>query len=90
MRRFRRCAADHADASARAQFDAHRADLGYGLLLLRYTRDPAAATPEQIDRAAWSTVPNVPVLFWSFRFMVAFGHVLHFAFCDRFLLLGAP
>ncbi len=58
---------------ARAQFEEHRADLGYGLLLLRYVRDPAAATSEQIDRAAWSTVPNVPVLFWSFRFMVALG-----------------
>jgi cytochrome d ubiquinol oxidase subunit I len=40
---------------------------------LRYTRDPAAATPAQIEEAAWSTVPNVPVLFWSFRFMVALG-----------------
>jgi cytochrome d ubiquinol oxidase subunit I len=58
--------ADQANADARAQFEAHRADLGYGLLLLRYTRDPAAATSEQIERAAWSTVPNVPVLFWCF------------------------
>jgi cytochrome d ubiquinol oxidase subunit I len=58
---------------ARARFYAHRRDLGYGLLLLRYTPDPAAATSDQIDRAAWSTVPNVPVLFWSFRFMVALG-----------------
>src|SRR5271165_6785663 len=33
--------ADHADAKARAEFDAHRADLGYGLLLLRYRNDPA-------------------------------------------------
>jgi cytochrome d ubiquinol oxidase subunit I len=65
--------AANGDHDARVQFDAHRVDLGYGLLLLRYTRDPAAATSEQIDRAAWSTVPNVPVLFWSFRFMVALG-----------------
>src|SRR5262249_33379251 len=61
------------DVAARAQFEAHRANLGYGLLLLRYTRDPSSATPEQIEQAAWSTVPNVPVLFWSFRFMVALG-----------------
>jgi len=54
--------ANPADAQARAQFKAHGGDLGYGLLLLRYTRNPAAATPEQIDRAAWSTVPNVPAL----------------------------
>jgi cytochrome bd ubiquinol oxidase subunit I len=61
------------DADARAQFEAHHADLGYGLLLLRYVQNPAEATPAQIDQAAWSTVPNVPVLFWCFRIMVAIG-----------------
>jgi cytochrome d ubiquinol oxidase subunit I len=78
--------ADHSDQVAHAQFDAHRADLGYGLLLLRYTRNPATATPEQIDRAAWSTVPNVPVLFWSFRFMVALGLFLIALFATAFYL----
>jgi cytochrome d ubiquinol oxidase subunit I len=78
--------AGHADAAAHAEFNAHRSDLGYGLLLLRYTRDPAAATPEQIDRAAWSTVPNVPVLFWSFRFMVALGLILIALFATAFYL----
>ena len=61
------------DCVARRTFDAHVGDLGYGLLLLRYTDRPARATPEQIDQAAWSTVPSVPVLFWSFRFMVGLG-----------------
>jgi cytochrome d ubiquinol oxidase subunit I len=78
--------ADHGNENARVQFDAHRADLGYGLLLLRYTRDPATATPDQIDRAAWSTVPNVPVLFWSFRFMVAIGLFLIALFTTAFYL----
>jgi cytochrome d ubiquinol oxidase subunit I len=78
--------ADHANVDARARFDAHRADLGYGLLLLRYTRDPSAATPDEIDRAAWSTVPNVPVLFWSFRFMVAAGFILIALFATAFYL----
>lgn len=78
--------ADHDNESARVQFDAHRADLGYGLLLLRYTRDPAAATPDEIERAAWSTVPNVPVLFWSFRFMVAIGLFLIALFASSFYL----
>jgi cytochrome d ubiquinol oxidase subunit I len=68
-----RMRASPADAAARAQFDAHRADLGYGLLLLRYVARPADATPDDVGRAAWSTVPNVPVLFWSFRVMVALG-----------------
>jgi cytochrome d ubiquinol oxidase subunit I len=61
------------DTEARAQFDAHRADLGYGLLLLRYVRNPSDATAEQITQAAWSTVPEVPVLFWCFRVMVGLG-----------------
>jgi cytochrome bd ubiquinol oxidase subunit I len=78
--------ADHKNERARAEFDAHRADLGYGLLLLRYTNNPATATPEQIDRAAWSTVPNVPVLFWSFRLMVAVGLFLIALFATAFYL----
>jgi cytochrome d ubiquinol oxidase subunit I len=78
--------AGDAGEKIRSQFDAHRADLGYGLLLLRYTRNPAAATAEQIDRAAWSTVPNVPVLFWSFRFMVGIGMFLIALFAAAFYL----
>ncbi len=52
--------------------------LGYGLLLKKYTEDVTKATPEQINKAAWDTVPNVPLMFWSFRIMV--GCALFFAF----------
>jgi cytochrome d ubiquinol oxidase subunit I len=65
--------ANPADTDAKTQFEAHQADLGYGLLLLRYVQNPSEATPAQIDQAAWSTVPNVPVLFWCFRIMVGIG-----------------
>src|SRR5262249_16870234 len=58
------------DADARAMLAAHAPDLGYGLLLKRYAPNVTDATPEQIEKAAWDTVPNVPVLFWAFRFMV--------------------
>jgi cytochrome d ubiquinol oxidase subunit I len=78
--------ADHANKNAHEQFDAHRGDMGYGLLLLGYTRSPATATPAEIDRAAWSTIPNVPVLFWSFRFMVALGFFLIGLFAAAFYL----
>ncbi|MEP7314343.1 MAG: cytochrome ubiquinol oxidase subunit I [Pseudomonadota bacterium] len=78
--------ANPADSALRERFDAHRADLGYGLLLLRYVQDPANATPADIDRAAWSTVPNVPVLFWSFRFMVALGFFFIALFSAAFYL----
>jgi len=68
------------------RFEANQADLGYGLLLLRFTDNPAAATPQQIDAAAWSTVPNVPVLFWSFRLMVALGLYFIALFATAFYL----
>jgi cytochrome d ubiquinol oxidase subunit I len=68
------------------RFEANQADLGYGLLLLRFTDSPAAATPQQIDAAAWSTVPNVPVLFWCFRLMVALGLFFIALFATAFYL----
>jgi cytochrome d ubiquinol oxidase subunit I len=74
------------DAAARALFEEHRADLGYGLLLLRYVADPARATPEQIEQAAWSTVPDVSVLFWCFRVMVGVGLTLIALFATAFYL----
>jgi cytochrome d ubiquinol oxidase subunit I len=74
------------DAAARALFEEHRADLGYGLLLLRYVEDPARATPGQIEAAAWSTVPDVAVLFWCFRVMVGIGLLLILLFATAFYL----
>ena len=65
--------AQHDDAAARADFDAHKADLGYALLLKRVLANPLTATSTDIDQAAASTIPNVPVLFWSFRIMVGCG-----------------
>jgi len=74
------------DADMLRRFDSHRADLGYGLLMLRYVDDPARATASQIDTAAWSTVPNVPVIFWSFRCMVALGGYFIVLFAAAFYL----
>lgn len=70
---LRQLRAHPADRQARERFEAHQADIGYGLLLLKFARDPALATAAEIDAAAWSTVPNVPLLFWTFRLMVALG-----------------
>ena len=64
---------DRGNAELRKTLDAHVGDLGYALLLKRFRPDVQNATPEQIDAAALSTIPNVPVLFWSFRFMVGLG-----------------
>jgi cytochrome d ubiquinol oxidase subunit I len=62
-----------ADAGAQAQLNAHAGDLGYALLLKRYTDKVIDATPAQIQQAAWDTVPGVLPLFWAFRFMVGLG-----------------
>jgi cytochrome d ubiquinol oxidase subunit I len=55
------------------RFDATSGSLGYAYLLKRYVDDPRQATPEQIDKAAWDTVPTVVPLFWGFRVMVGLG-----------------
>jgi cytochrome d ubiquinol oxidase subunit I len=62
-----------ADDTIRADFEAHKADLGYGLLLKKYTVDVSQSTPEMIARAARDTIPDVVPMFWTFRLMVALG-----------------
>lgn len=64
---------DRGNMALRATLDAHAADLGYALLLKRLRPDVQNATDDEIARAANSTIPDVPVLFWAFRLMVAIG-----------------
>ncbi|HTD28521.1 MAG TPA: cytochrome ubiquinol oxidase subunit I, partial [Xanthomonadaceae bacterium] len=78
--------ADPTNADKRATFLGLREDLGFGLLTLRYTSDPASADESMIDHAAWDTVPNVPVLFWSFRLMVGLGFFFIALFGSAFYL----
>lgn len=59
------------DQQAQKKLADHEGNLGYSLLLKRYTQNITDATPQQIHKAAWDTVPDVPLLFWSFRLMVA-------------------
>lgn len=74
------------DPAARAQFEAHKRDLGYSLLLKRQMADPRAATPQQIEAAAWDTVPSVPLMFWSFRIMAAIGFAMIALFATAFVI----
>lgn len=60
-------------AETRARFEAHVNDIGYGMLLLRYTDDPAHATSAQVEQAARDSIPNAAPLFFSFRLMVGCG-----------------
>lgn len=59
--------AGNTDPAIRAAFNDAKQDLGYGLLLKRYTDKVVDATEEQIKSAAKDTIPNVAPLFWSFR-----------------------
>jgi cytochrome d ubiquinol oxidase subunit I len=74
------------DAAARQQFDAHVGDLGYGLLLKRYTPHVTDATQQQIDAAALDTIPAVLPLFFSFRVMVGLGFYFIALFGTMFVL----
>ena len=77
---------DPRNAAARAQFELHKRDLGYALLLKRQVADPRAATPQQIEAAAWDTVPSVPLMFWSFRVMAGIGFLMIALFGGAFVL----
>jgi cytochrome d ubiquinol oxidase subunit I len=56
-----------------ARFARYQADLGFGLLLKKYTSDVSHASPAMIDAAVNDTVPQVAPMFWTFRMMVGLG-----------------
>ncbi|MDO6618542.1 MULTISPECIES: cytochrome ubiquinol oxidase subunit I [unclassified Shewanella] len=68
----------------RADFEMTKGDLGYGLLLKRYTENVVDATEEQIKAAAKDSIPNVAPMFWSFRIMVACGVIMLLVFAAAF------
>ncbi|MCG7487993.1 cytochrome ubiquinol oxidase subunit I [Vibrio sp. Of14-4] len=68
-----------------AAFDEVKGDLGYGLLLKRYTENVVDASEEQIQAAADDSIPTVWPLFWSFRIMVACGFIMLFVFGAAFV-----
>jgi cytochrome d ubiquinol oxidase subunit I len=71
---------------AKAAFAAAERDLGYALLLRRYSADITAATPDQMAAAVNDLVPNVPVLFWAFRTMAGLGFYFILLFATAFYL----
>jgi cytochrome d ubiquinol oxidase subunit I len=75
------------DVAARATFETHRRDLGYGLLLKRYVADPRLADAATIKKASWDTVPNVPLMFFAFRAMAGIGFLMIGLFATAFLLV---
>ena len=73
------------DSEAKARFEAHKADLGFGLLLKKYVVDVRQATPEMIQRAVDDTIPRVTPMFWAFRAMVAAGFAMLALFALSFV-----
>ncbi len=68
----------------RQRFAEHKADLGYGLLLKKYTDKVVDADAAMIEKAANDTIPKVAPLFWTFRVMVACGFTMLFIFAMAF------
>ncbi|HET8695458.1 MAG TPA: cytochrome ubiquinol oxidase subunit I [Aquabacterium sp.] len=64
------------DTAAAETLRQHQADLGFGLLLRKYTTDVSQATPEMIQKAVDSTIPRVTPMFWAFRVMVGLGFAM--------------
>ena len=78
---------DPTNKAAEKQLKAHVDNLGYALLLKKYTDDVTHATPAMINMAAWDTVPtSVAALFWAFRGMVACGIYFILLFAIGFYL----
>lgn len=60
----------------KAKFNTVKNDLGFGLLLKRYTESVVDASDAQVKQAAADTIPNVGPTFWSFRVMMIAGGLI--------------
>ena len=72
------------DPSVRDEFNNVKKDLGYGLLLKRYTPNVADATEAQIKQATQDSIPRVAPLYFAFRIMVACGVLMLFIIAVSF------
>ncbi|MGL4487501.1 MAG: cytochrome ubiquinol oxidase subunit I [Yersinia sp. (in: enterobacteria)] len=68
--------AGEASPAVREAFSKAKQDLGYGLLLKRYTPNVTDATEEQIQLAVRDSIPRVLPLYFAFRIMVACGVIM--------------
>jgi cytochrome d ubiquinol oxidase subunit I len=65
-------------------FNAVKKDLGYGLLLKKYTASVVDANEQQIKQAALDSIPQVASIFWTFRVMVLSGVLMLLLFACAF------
>ncbi|MGR9116639.1 MAG: cytochrome ubiquinol oxidase subunit I [Gammaproteobacteria bacterium] len=73
------------DQQTLTAFEQVRQDLGYGLLVKRYTENVVDATDEQMESAVQDSIPRVAPLFWTFRLMVACGFIMLTVFILAFI-----
>jgi cytochrome d ubiquinol oxidase subunit I len=75
------------NSDAKLAFQQYQSDLGYGLLLKKYSENVVDATEEQIQLAAHDLKPAVKPLFFSFRLMVGCALWFIALFATGFYLL---
>ncbi len=63
----------NSDPAVRQMFEQNKQDLGYGLLLKRYTPEIGNATEAQIQQATKDSIPRVAPVYFAFRIMVLSG-----------------
>ncbi|MBT0731413.1 cytochrome ubiquinol oxidase subunit I [Rosenbergiella nectarea] len=73
------------DRAVREAFESHKKDLGYGLLLKRYTPNVSDATEAQIQQATKDSIPSVAPLYFSFRIMVLCGVLMFLVIAASFI-----
>ncbi|MFW8566384.1 cytochrome ubiquinol oxidase subunit I [Orrella sp. 11846] len=79
---------DPQDAHAMAIFEAHKDDIGYGLLVQKYAPDGdlTQITEREVELAAKDTIPEVWAIFWAFRIMVGLGLLMLLYFVTAIVL----
>nr|WP_136252132.1 cytochrome ubiquinol oxidase subunit I [Ningiella ruwaisensis] len=66
------------------QFETHKDNLGYAMLLEPFAEDITQPSEEALKKAVEYSVPKVAPLFWSFRIMVASGFAMLVLFVCAF------
>lgn len=80
--------ANDSSDDTKALFEKTKADLGYALLLKKYTPQVADASEEQIKMAAHDSIPRVAPMFWTFRIMVLLAFIILFIFSASFYFVA--
>ncbi|GAB2680208.1 cytochrome ubiquinol oxidase subunit I [Aliiglaciecola sp. 3_MG-2023] len=73
-----------ATSNQRAEFEQHKDNLGFAMLLQPFTDNVTNPSEEAIQQAVDYSIPKVAPLFWSFRLMVASGFAMLILFALAF------